>query len=120
MADKRIPLMDAHGRPIAFELHKPIRSFGEDLSHLTFYAEPLTDDMIAADEGSKSEVGALKILICRCTGITEKEAGAIHARDMRRAAQILHSFLGEGGKTTEQVLTALGSPAPKNEGAAGG
>lgn len=79
--------------PIAsFELHKPIRSFGEDLAVLSFYREPVLDDFERAD--GKGEMGTLKILIAACCGLTAKEAGTLHVRDFKEASRVIKGFLG--------------------------
>lgn len=80
--------------PIAsIQLHKPIRSFGDDLAVLSFYREPTLDDFERADALGK--MGTLKVLIASCCGITVKEAGTLSARDFKEASKVIKGFLGE-------------------------
>ena len=83
----------------AIQLHKPIRSFGEDLMVLSFYREPTLDDFERADALGK--MGTLKVLIAACCGITVKEAGALSAKDFKEASVVIKGFLGQAADDEE-------------------
>mgnify|MGYP000909682409 CR=1 FL=1 len=101
------PLRDENGKPYAFDLHRPIRSYGEELTTLTFYREPNLDDFEHVER--MGNIATLRYMLSKACGITESEAGKLHPVDFKRAGVIFSLLCGDNDSAEDDSTSEAGT-----------